>query len=314
MKKTCAFLLIFLLSIVTVQSHAVLAEQEGDFEYSVDGSAVVIKKYTGAGGDVVIPDMLGGYPVTGIDVFAFYKCGDVTGVTIPDSVTSIGGGAFAECFGLVSVTIPNSVRAINKWTFFSCVGLTSVFLPDSVTVIGEEAFNFCAKLTNVDIPGSVKNIGDRAFANCYELDSAHFYGDAPEMGEEVFGTDKLGFTVYYLEGKTGFSNPWQEYPTEVFSKEEKQTASPASMEAASPPVSEATSSTPGPMTIVYIVVPSVLVVALLMALLLYFRKRKYGKGSAAQKEMNAAQLHYCASCGAQMPADGKFCPKCGKPA
>lgn len=46
-------------------------------------------------------------------------------VTIPASVTSIGGGAFAGCHGLTSVSIPYSVSSIGIHAFYSCSGLSS---------------------------------------------------------------------------------------------------------------------------------------------------------------------------------------------
>ena len=52
----------------------------------------VLVKYTGAGGDVVIPD-----GVTGIGDHAFSQCKSLTSVTIPDGVTSIGDCAFLGC-------------------------------------------------------------------------------------------------------------------------------------------------------------------------------------------------------------------------
>jgi serine/threonine protein kinase len=82
-------------------------------------------------------------------------------VTIPDSVTSIGGSAFSFCSSLQFVTIPDSVTSIADSAFESCSSLHSVFIPDSVTSIGESAFSFCSSLQSVTIPDSVTNIGER---------------------------------------------------------------------------------------------------------------------------------------------------------
>ena len=64
-------------------------------------------------------------------------------VTIPNSVTSIGGSAFYECYYLTSVTIGNSVTNIGYEAFYNCSGLTSVTIPNSVTSIGGSAFEHC---------------------------------------------------------------------------------------------------------------------------------------------------------------------------
>ena len=70
-------------------------------------------------------------------------------MTIPNSVTSIGGSAFEYCTGLTRVTIGNSVTSIGSSAFARCTGLTRVTIPDSVTTIGGWAFSWCSSLTSV---------------------------------------------------------------------------------------------------------------------------------------------------------------------
>lgn len=92
-------------------------------------------------GELVIPDTLGGYPVTAISGDAFRNCTGLTSVTIPEGVTSIGGSAFSGCTGLTNVTIPEGVTIIGGGAFYGCTSLTSVTIPDSVTTIGATAFS-----------------------------------------------------------------------------------------------------------------------------------------------------------------------------
>ena len=58
---------------------------------------------------------------------AFCYCSGLTSVTIPNSVTSIGGRAFRACSGLTSVTIGNSVTSIWYEAFANCSELLDVY-------------------------------------------------------------------------------------------------------------------------------------------------------------------------------------------
>ena len=119
--------------------------------------------------NLTIPDS-----VTSIGGAAFSGCSGLTSVTIPDSVTSIGGSAFSGCSGLTSVTIPDSVTSIGDYAFRYCSGLTSVTIPDSVTSIGGWAFSGCSSLASVTIPNSVTSFGlwDTAFSDCNNVKNA----------------------------------------------------------------------------------------------------------------------------------------------
>ena len=61
-----------------------------------------------------------------IDEYAFEECRELTNITIPNSVESIGSVAFSNCKSLTSIIIPSSVTRIEREAFSSCTNLTSV--------------------------------------------------------------------------------------------------------------------------------------------------------------------------------------------
>jgi len=148
-----------------------------DLTYDATGDTVIITDCAeDASGDLVIPENIGGKPVTSIGFQAFRDCTTLTSITFGKNskVTSIGEQAFRKCESLKSVTIPDSVTIISHAAFISCKSLTSITIPDSVTSIGKEAFSSCSNLTSLMIPNSVTSIGTMAFSYCRSLTSITF--------------------------------------------------------------------------------------------------------------------------------------------
>ncbi len=85
------------------------------YSTNADGSANIVA-YAGPPWVVTIPTNINGLTVTTIGEYAF-DGHDLTSVTIPDSVTSIGESAFGACFSLTSVTIGNGVTSIGEAAF-----------------------------------------------------------------------------------------------------------------------------------------------------------------------------------------------------
>jgi hypothetical protein len=139
-----------------------------------------------ATGGLVIPNTIGGNPVTSIGYQAFGNCTSLTSITIPDGVTSIGDRAFYKCTSLTSITIPDSVTSIGESAFLRCTGLTSITIPNSVTSIGESAFDSCTSLTSITIPDSVTSIGESAFLRCTGLTSITIPNSVTSIGESAF--------------------------------------------------------------------------------------------------------------------------------
>ena len=134
-------------------------------------------------------------PVTTIGKDAFYM-GELTSVTIPDSVISIEDVAFAY----------------SKFT--------SVTIPDSVTTIGDVAFTGCSNLTSVTIGNSVTTIGDYAFSYCGSLTSVYCKAVTPPAlgGTSVFGSNGSGRKIYVPAGSVNAyksATRWTEYASYI---------------------------------------------------------------------------------------------------
>jgi hypothetical protein len=176
---------------------------------------VLIQFPAGKTGSYIIPDS-----VTSIIDYAFSNC-NITSVTIPDSVKSIGYNIFAFCKKLTDIIvdpnntvysseagvlfnndkttliqfpagkmgsyiIPHSVTSIGHRAFAGCNSLTSIIIPDSVTSIVDSAFGGCNSLTSVTIPDSVTSIGHRAFAGCNNLTSIIIPDSVTSIGDRTF--------------------------------------------------------------------------------------------------------------------------------
>lgn len=136
---------------------------EGDYEYIIldDGTAEIIQ-YNGSGGNIVIPDTLGGVKVTSINQ-PFFECSSLTGVTIPEGVISIGESAFYGCSNLNKIVLPNSMVTIEQMAFCGCDSLTSIYIPNKIQYIGERAFASCSKLSDINIPDKEMKIDGYSF-------------------------------------------------------------------------------------------------------------------------------------------------------
>ncbi len=167
--------------------------------------------------------------ITSIGGYAFADCGRLTGITIPASLTNIGEAAFAGCGRLAAIQVAASNtsfasqdgvlfnKAKTQLVQYPCGnGRGTYTVPGSVTRIGVTAFLASNYLTSVTIPASVTTIDDWAFFSCERLGKAYFLGNAPAMGEEVFDECRFDFSVGYVQGKKGFSNPWYGYPASAY--------------------------------------------------------------------------------------------------
>ena len=68
---------------------------EEEFSYAIDASnGAIITQYRGHKTELIVPSVLGGYPVKSIGLNAFGNNQELTSITLPDGLESIAAGAF----------------------------------------------------------------------------------------------------------------------------------------------------------------------------------------------------------------------------
>lgn len=166
---------------------------------------------------------------------AFSGCNQLTALTLPDGVTSIGASVFSNCTALQSLTIPDSILNISSNPFSNifngCNALNYnildngkylgnddnpyLILVDTVTdtfteftinpnckIIGVGAFQTCRQLTAITIPDSVESISDYAFDECSNLVSIDFPQNITYLEPRVFSNCTSLESIIIPEGVT----------------------------------------------------------------------------------------------------------------
>lgn len=161
-----------------------------------DATAAVASESETLAGEVVIPSAIEvdgiTYTVNAISDHGFASCWDVTSVTLPTTIRTIGVRGFSHC-GITEITLPEGLLSIGEEAFATKEGkgITSITIPASVSEIGVRAF-YNDQLTTVDIKGDnnspLLTIGDNAFGGTRSALGKIVIGRAepPVLGENVF--------------------------------------------------------------------------------------------------------------------------------
>ena len=152
----------------------------------------------------------------------YFPQGYVGDYEIPEGVTAIAKRQFSDYVNLTSITIPASVTSIGEDAFRGCLGLTGVWvaedhpnyssdeygvlfnkqktllkyfptafcgtyeIPEGVTSIEAYAFAYNTGLTEVTVPGTVHGINSYAFAYAQGLQNAILSPGIETIGSYVF--------------------------------------------------------------------------------------------------------------------------------
>ena len=165
--------------------------------------------YTPPTGFLALPSTVthGGvtYQLAAIDIQAFRDCSSLTGISVPEGVTSIGRMAFAFCTLLDSIVLPSTLTEIGTMAFTGTAffsdnsrltddGLLfigsyviaarsdiseAITVPEGTLGLGNMAFYSCEQMPKTTLPSSLHFIGENAFSDCLVLDTVRLLGTVP---------------------------------------------------------------------------------------------------------------------------------------
>lgn len=138
-----------------------------------NGEATIAVQDETLSGDIVIPESISydenNYSVVRATNGAFQNT-DITGITLPNSITSLGNSCFKLCNKLTSVKLPDNITSLGDETFMTCSKLSSINIPNTLTSLGEFCLAFC-NITKLTLPNSITNLGNNCFQSCENLET-----------------------------------------------------------------------------------------------------------------------------------------------
>ncbi len=140
-----------------------------NINYDTMNAEVTESQSSSYSGNINIPSSVSyngkSYCVKSIGKLAFYRCKNLTSVTIPTTVTYIGSSAFEECTGLTSLTLNEGLETMGGSAFEGCTGLKVLTIPSTISSVLINAFKNCKGITDVycyaeDVPETDENAFD----------------------------------------------------------------------------------------------------------------------------------------------------------
>lgn len=166
--------------------------------YTVTGNEATVTGLSSLGKSqktIVIPDSLGGYPVTSISEVSG---ADGYGTFVSDSLTTLA--------------VPSTVKSVGNCAFFNLRTLSEVKIEEGLRHVGSYAFAGCAELTTILLPSSLETIGSYAFAGISTFNGSELEKLSVKLEKVAFGENSRlstigGYAFYNTENMTTFDLP-----------------------------------------------------------------------------------------------------------
>jgi len=227
LSTTLSLILILFLSnfILTASAETSLNDEIFSYYVTSDGNAIIKGCTSQVPEEIIIPETIGQYPVTGIESLAFSNRSEIISIVIPENVVSVGYGAFSYCENLKYATI---YGATSKLMFEGCYNISTLGVPAGVSVahlfldledlpsmerdeyidvglpplstiiitrgevINRNDFDFCYFTIRMVLPESINEIEKEAFVPFSFLMNVYFCGSKEKWSDINIGDSNWG--------------------------------------------------------------------------------------------------------------------------
>ena len=196
---------LIMLSVITVfNANAFTYGEEDGFNYYIDENGnAIFTSYRGDETDLVIPETLGGCPVTVISGGGAIEWGEnVKTITLPSTVTEIHGCAFYY-LNITDIKLNEGLRIIGEQAFGGCTQLERITLPESLESLGDGVFDCCKKLKSINIPEKLTVLPDALFNAC-DFESFEIPAHIEKVGSRVFSLNPNFKEITVAEGNLNY--------------------------------------------------------------------------------------------------------------
>lgn len=124
--------------------------------------------------DLVIPEYINEFPITGLLTSAIHNNNQICSITLPKNLKFIGSNAIYDCRKLHTLKILENVE-----------------------FIGPQAVTYCKSLSNLYINCKhIENLPEAMIDDCGSLKNVYFYANADNIHENVFRYAHKDITIF----------------------------------------------------------------------------------------------------------------------
>ena len=169
---------------------------ETSFEYIIENDEAIITKYTGSNNVIIFPLVISDKPVTeiGDNVFRYIH---LDSVSLSKNIKRIGHFSFSNCqLNMTTLTIPDSVISIGIGAFQNN-SIKNINFGTDLTSISKGAFSG-NDLFSVNLPDNIVFIDDGAFYG-NKIEQIFIGADVDIGNDTSLGTNGASFNKFYTD-------------------------------------------------------------------------------------------------------------------